>query len=83
MTKSELIENVASENNLSKTEAKKVLESVLSNIAKGIANDGKVGLLGFGNFSTVERKARLGRNPQTGQPLEIAAKTVVKFKAQF
>jgi DNA-binding protein HU-beta len=83
MTKSQLIDNVAAENGLTKVDAKKAVESVLNNIQRGLKNDGKTSLQGFGNFSTAERKARVGRNPQTGQPVEIAAKTVVKFKAQF
>lgn len=83
MTKSQLIDNVAAENGLTKVDARKVVESVLNNIQRGLSNDGKTSLQGFGNFSKVERKARVGRNPQTGNPLEIPAKTVIKFKAQF
>jgi DNA-binding protein HU-beta len=83
MTKNELIENVAAENGLTKEAAKKAIESVFNNIKKGVKKDGKATFLGFGNFSTATRKARVGRNPKTGQPLEIAAKEVVKFKPQF
>jgi DNA-binding protein HU-beta len=83
MNKSELIESVAEQNGLTKVNAKKIVESVLENIAKGTREKGKVSLLGFGNFSTSIRAARLGRNPQTGETLEIPAKEVVKFKASF
>jgi DNA-binding protein HU-beta len=83
MNKSELIENVAEQNGLTKVNAKKIVESVLENIAKGTREKGKVSLLGFGNFSTTIRAARLGRNPQTGAAIEIPAKEVVKFKPSF
>lgn len=83
MTKSQLIDNVAAENGLTKVDAKKVVESVFNNIQRGLKNDGKASFLGFGTFSNVQRKARVGRNPQTGKPVDIAAKTVTKFKAQF
>jgi DNA-binding protein HU-beta len=83
MNKSELIENVAEQNGLTKVNAKKIVESVLENIAKGTREKGKVSLLGFGNFSTTIRAARQGRNPKTGETLEIPAKEVVKFKASF
>lgn len=83
MTKSQLIENVAAENGLTKVAAKKAVESVFNNIQRGLKNDGKASFLGFGNFTKATRKARVGRNPQTGQPLEIPAKEIVKFKAQF
>lgn len=83
MNKSELIENVAEQNGLTKVNAKKIVESVLENIAKGTREKGKVSLLGFGNFSTTIRTARVGRNPQTGAAIEIPAKEVVKFKASF
>lgn len=83
MNKSELIENIADQNGLTKVNAKKIVESVLENIAKGTREKGKVSLLGFGNFSTTIRAARQGRNPKTGEILEIPAKEVVKFKPSF
>jgi DNA-binding protein HU-beta len=83
MNKSELIESVAEQNGLTKVNAKKIVESVLENIAKGTREKGKVSLLGFGNFSTTIRAARLGRNPQTGAAIEIPVKEVVKFKPSF
>jgi len=48
-----------------------------------LAKDGKVQFVGFGTFKTADRKARVGRNPATGAPIEIAAKTVVTFKPLF
>lgn len=83
MNKSELIKNIADQNGLTKVNAKKIVESVLENIAKGTREKGKVSLLGFGNFSTTIRAARQGRNPKTGEILEIPAKEVVKFKPSF
>ena len=83
MNKSQLIDNVSSEQGLTKVAAKSLVETVLSNIAKDTIEDGKVSLQGFGNFSTATRAARIGRNPNTGAAIEIAAKQVVKFKAQF
>ena len=80
MNKSELIDEIAEKNGVSKAEAKKQLENVLNGIKSGVSSRGEVALVGFGKFSKVTRAARTGRNPQTGQPLHIAAKTVVKFK---
>lgn len=83
MNKSDLISNVAQETGLSQSSVKEVLNSVLSNIAKGTNEEGKVSLLGFGNFSKAVRGARTGRNPQTGEIIQIPEKNVIKFKAQF
>lgn len=83
MNKSELIAKVASNNGITQAVAKTIVNDVFTQIEEAVKQKGKVSLLGFGNFSTAERKARTGRNPQTGAPLEIPAKTVVKFKAQF
>jgi DNA-binding protein HU-beta len=83
MNKSELITRVAANNDITQATAKTIVNDVFTQIEEAVKNKGKVSLLGFGNFSIVERKARTGRNPQTGAPLEIPAKNVVKFKAQF
>lgn len=83
MNKSELISKIAENHGLTKNQAKPIVEDVLTQIKEAVETTGKVSLLGFGNFSKVTRAARTGRNPQTGAVLEIPAKEVVKFKAQF
>jgi len=81
MNKGELVEKVAKECELSKAVAEQVLASVLEAITDAMAAGDKVTLLGFGTFSVSERAAREGRNPQSGEPMNIPAKKVVKFKA--
>ena len=81
MNKGELVEKVAKECELSKAAAEQVLASVLGAITDAITAGEKVGLLGFGTFSVSERAAREGRNPQSGETMNIPAKKVVKFKA--
>lgn len=83
MNKQQLIDNVAEQQGLTKTQAKSVVESVLDNIKSGVLVNGKAQFAGFGTFSKVSRKAREGRNPATGAPVQIAAKEVVKFKPYF
>ena len=79
MNKGELIESVAKDLNSSKAEAERAVNSVLSNIKKNTKKG--VQLIGFGSFSVVKRKARKGRNPQTGEAIKIKASKAVKFKA--
>ena len=80
MTKAELIEAMAKDAGISKVKASEALNSLITGITQELKKkDGKVTLVGFGTFSTAKRKARTGRNPQTGKPIKIAAKTVVKF----
>ena len=81
MNKSELIEAVATESGLSKADAKRALEAFVSTTTNVLKSGDKVALVGFGSFSTSERSARKGRNPQTGAEITIAAKKVIKFKA--
>jgi DNA-binding protein HU-beta len=81
MTKAELIGVMAEEASITKAAAAKALESYAAAVAKELKKNGKLGLVGFGTFSVVKRKAREGRNPQTGKTIKIAAKKVVKFKA--
>jgi DNA-binding protein HU-beta len=80
MNKTELVNNVAEAANITKVEAEKVVKSVLDSIAKALANDESVILIGFGSFSVTTRAARTGRNPQTGKEIQIAEKKVVKFR---
>ncbi len=81
MNKSELIDAVASGANLSKSDAANAIESVFEAITKALSSRGTVSLIGFGTFSTSDRAARTGRNPRTGETINIAATCVPKFKA--
>lgn len=80
MNKSELIAKVAETAELSKKDASKAVEAVFDAISDALQNGDKVQLVGFGNFEVRERSARKGRNPQTGQEIEIAASKVPAFK---
>lgn len=80
MTKAELIAAMAKDADVTKATAGKVLESYVKNVQTELKKNGKIGLVGFGTFSVVKRKARTGRNPQTGKEIKIKAKKVVKFK---
>jgi DNA-binding protein HU-beta len=81
MTKAELIGMMAEEAGITKAAAVKALEAYTMAVEKELKKSGKIGLVGFGTFSVVKRKAREGRNPQTGKTIKIAAKKVIKFKA--
>jgi DNA-binding protein HU-beta len=82
MTKVELIEKMAKDAGISKTAAGNALQSFMEGVTKALKKkDGKVTLVGFGTFSKVRRKARKGRNPQTGETIKIKASNAVKFKA--
>ena len=82
MTKVELIEKMAKDAGISKTAAGNALQSFMEGVTKALRKkDGKVTLVGFGTFSKVRRKARKGRNPQTGETIKIKASNAVKFKA--
>jgi DNA-binding protein HU-beta len=80
MNKSELIAKVTELSELSKKDATKAVESVFEAISGALKGGDKVQLVGFGNFEVRERSARKGRNPQTGQEIEIAASKVPSFK---
>lgn len=80
MTKAELISQVASEAQLKKGDAEKAVNSLIRIISDTLKSQGRLALAGFGTFVVAERKAREGRNPQTGKPIKIPATKVVKFK---
>ena len=80
MTKAELIAAVAEKSGLSKKDAGSAVEAVLECISQALASGDKVQLLGFGTFEVRERAARIGRNPQTGEDITIAARMVPAFK---
>jgi DNA-binding protein HU-beta len=82
MTKAELIGQMAKDAKISKVAAGKALDSFTDGVKKALKKkDGKVTLVGFGTFSKVRRKAREGRNPQTGAKIKIKARNAVTFKA--
>lgn len=81
MNKSDLISAVAANTGLSKAATGKALDAVLEVIGDSLMNDESVQLVGFGTFKTSERKARTGRNPQTGEAIQIAASRVPIFSA--
>ena len=81
MTKSELIDAIATGADLSKAAAGKALDATLAAITKALKNGDSVSLIGFGTFAVKARAARTGRNPRTGQTIEIKATNVPSFKA--
>ncbi|MFZ1323169.1 MAG: HU family DNA-binding protein [Ignavibacteria bacterium] len=81
MTKEELVGKIAGDAKITKVQARAALESIIDGVKKTLKKGGKLSLVGFGTFSISKRKARLGRNPQTGKEIKIAAKKVAKFKA--
>jgi DNA-binding protein HU-beta len=81
MNKAELIDAIAKESKLSKKDSKTALEAIIKSTQKSLKKGDRISLVGFGSFSVAKRAARVGRNPQTGKPLNIKAKKVVKFKA--
>jgi len=81
MTKDELVEKIANDASVSKKDAAEALRAVTSGISETLARGGAVTLTGFGTFSVSQRAARTGRNPQTGESIEIPARKGIKFKA--
>ena len=80
MTKEELIAKAAQDADISKSQASKVLKSVIESIEGALAKGDKVSLVGFGTFYVARRAARMGRNPATGAAIQISAANVPKFK---
>lgn len=81
MTKTELIDAVAGQTGLTKADAGRSLDAAMDAIKKALKKNQKVTLVGFGTFSVSKRKARKGRNPQTGEAIKIPAAKVPKFTA--
>ena len=81
MTKAELIEFIAEKADLTKADAGRALEAMLEGIVEGLKTKKKVTLVGFGTFSARERDAHPGRNPQTGETVQIPARVAAVFKA--
>ena len=80
MNKSELVSAIAEKAQLSKVDAEKSLTGILDTLTKCLSDGDKVTLVGFGTFSVAERAARTGKNPQTGQAIDIPASVNPKFK---
>ncbi len=81
MNKAELIDAVAAKADLSKADATKALDALISSVTEALGRGDQVSLVGFGTFSVKHRAARSGRNPRTGEMMQIAASTQPGFKA--
>ena len=81
MNKNDLISAVADSSGLSKSDAGKAVDGVFNSITNELQGRGEVRVVGFGTFSTAQRKATTGRNPRTGEAIQISASTQPKFKA--
>ena len=81
MNKAELIDAVASRANISKSDAGSAVDAVFNSIQGALSRGDSVSLIGFGTFSVTDRAARTGRNPRTGETIQIAASRAAKFKA--
>ncbi|MBM4306919.1 MAG: HU family DNA-binding protein [Deltaproteobacteria bacterium] len=81
MTKAELVAAIGKDAKISKASAEKALNAFAGNVTKALKKGDRLALPGFGTFSVSKRKARVGRNPQTGKEIKIPAAKVAKFKA--
>ena len=81
MTKAELVQFIAETADLTKADATRAVDAMVEGVTKGLKEEGKVTLVGFGTFTAKKREAREGRNPQTGETVKIAARVVPGFKA--
>ena len=81
MNKNDLVASVANDSGLSKADAAKAVDSVFNTISKALSNGSDVRLVGFGTFSVTQRRASEGRNPRTGERIQIPASKQPKFKA--
>lgn len=81
MNKADLVNSMAEKTGLTKTKSNEVIDVIVSTISEALKSGDKVTLVGFGTFTTTQRDARKGRNPKTGETIEIPAKRVAKFKA--
>ena len=81
MNKNELVAKVADQSGLSKKDAEKALAAVIGTITAALVAGDKVQLVGFGTFETKQREARTGRNPRSGETIEIPAASLPAFKA--
>ena len=80
MTKIDIVQNVCSKLGFSKKDSARIVEAVFDTMKENLARGGKVKISGFGSFIVREKKARKGRNPQTGDEIEISARKVLTFR---
>jgi DNA-binding protein HU-beta len=80
MTKSDLVDRLAAKAELSRPRAEELVDFLLNDITEALKKGEKVNISGFGTFTVSNRKARTGRNPKTGEPIEIPASRSAKFK---
>jgi DNA-binding protein HU-beta len=80
MNKVELIDAIAEKAGMTKVDARKAIDAMMDAVKEELKKDGKIALVGLGTMNVVDRPAHQGRNPRTGDTVEIAAKKVVKFK---
>jgi DNA-binding protein HU-beta len=81
MNKQDLINKIAKEADITKTQASKAVGAFIDGVSRTVKKGQRITLVGFGTFYASKRKARTGRNPQTGEAIQIKAKKVVRFKA--
>lgn len=81
MTKADLIDTIAGKADLPKQKAEEIVNGVFEEIVSALKKGDKVNISGFGTFSVSQRKARTGRNPKTGETIQIASSRAAKFKA--
>ena len=81
MNKNDLVADVASRTGLSKTDSAKAVDAIVDAISSALSDGGEVRLVGFGTVSVSHRKATTGRNPRTGEKIDISATNVPKFKS--
>ena len=81
MNKGDLVAKIAKDANITKGQAESAFNSLITGMTASLKKGAKVTIVGFGTFSVAKRKARTGRNPQTGAPIKIAARKVPKFTA--
>jgi DNA-binding protein HU-beta len=80
MNKSELVSSMAKKAGTTQKQAQLLLEAFQDSLTEAMVTDGKLMLVGFGTFSVIEKSARIGRNPKTGDPVKIPAKKTIKLK---
>lgn len=80
MNKTQLVDAIAADANITKIEARKAVDAFVRTATKALSEGDKISLSGFGSFSVVQMSARMGRNPRTGMPVKIAPRRVVKFR---
>lgn len=81
MNKSDLINAISEESGLTKADAGRALDATISSVSSALKSGDSISLIGFGTFSVKERSARTGRNPQTGETIQIKASKIPSFKA--